>query len=133
MLLDLEGEELVRLALPSTSKAKFFDQSEELFYVINKQETTYSVTIYQFDGKKSCTIMHQLVANFYKPEFEYLKFDSKRQLLFFHTKLNLIEIYKMGKKLMFENSIETKTPIVDFYLRPEKAFVIAFDVFLLEP
>ena len=126
-IFDMTGSNLTRQSVPGLSKAGFLDKKDDFFYYVCKKETNYLFHLFTFD-KGTLTDLHRFDIPFFKPSFEYVKFEPQNQLFFVHNKVSAIETYgRMDQKLFYLESIEPKSAIVEFYPKPEKVFVTFSD------
>jgi uncharacterized protein with WD repeat len=114
--------------VPNLSKAGFLERKDEYFYYVCKRDTNYLLHLFTFD-KGTLTELHKFDIPFFKPNFDYVKFESHNQLFFVHNKISVLETYgRVDQKLFYLESIEPKSAIVEFHPKPEKVFVTFNDV-----
>ena len=127
-LFNLSGNVVAREADKNICKAKFIDHSNRYFCKISKQGTTYVITLSIWDGQE-LKKLERFEANFFKVNYEYVRFDRQGEVLAVQTKPTEIDLFlEHDSKLNHRYKIEIPTQIVDFYVRPGLAFLIADDL-----
>ena len=127
---DMNGDVILRNSgIKSLCKAGFLEHSDRFFLTIVKQPNfNYLLTVYLFLGK-SLQKVDSFEIGFFKPSFEYIRFDQKSGLIAVQTRPQTIELYSENKERLFlEDSVDLKTQIVSFLLRPNTLLVVADDL-----
>lgn len=127
LLFSLAGDVLFRTAEKGVCKARFLEGSSRLFGKVAKQGSSYQLTLAAWDGKALAKV-EQFDATFFKPTFDYLRFDPKSGLLGVQTKPNELDFYsEEAGRLVLRQHLEIQTLIVDFQVRPGAVFLVAED------
>ena len=128
LILDLKGDVITRVQEKGICKVKFIENSDKYLIKITKFETTYTLTLFSFEAGKMEKI-EKFEIQFFKQNFEYLKYDFKSGFFGVQVSQNLIEIYSVVHgKLFLEHEHKENTNIVDFYVRKNYLYVSIDDV-----